>query len=87
MIPAKENTMTFRGLPLRCSEKMANSARASLMHYVQVPHVRMQDDQALLPAAKYPAKELVNSFVLIDRPLSEGEWLKLPTTDIDFRRA
>ena len=75
--------MTFRGLPLKLSEKMANSAKASLLHYVQVPHVRAQEDQALL--AKYPAKELVNSFVLLDRPLGVGEWLKLPTTDLDFR--
>jgi alpha-tubulin suppressor-like RCC1 family protein len=39
----------------------------------------------LADVARHPIQEIQDSIVLMDRGLWEGEWLKLATTDFDFR--
>mmetsp|Transcript_71979 Transcript_71979/g.153956 ORF Transcript_71979/g.153956 Transcript_71979/m.153956 type:complete len:988 (-) Transcript_71979:194-3157(-) len=45
---------------------------------------RHDPDLPIVDPAQYPLQDIVESIVLIDRALWEGQWLKLATTDYDF---
>merc|ERR1740121_1871171 len=58
-------------------------ASAPLMQVI-LPY-RYDPDQPLLNPAHYSVQDVRQSVVLMDRTLWEGEWLKLETTDFDFK--
>lgn len=66
------------------SQLSLNAFRSAHLTQVGLPY-RAEKDEVLLPKNQYSPELVQSSILLMDRSLHEGEWLKLESTDFDFR--